>query len=191
MGIGWTVLSISEIIDNQEFINLLVKDNGINLCKATNASRYPILAEVRKTLDCLKGYYAVSLANQGTSLSFLVSSSINFTDAEKFSDSGIEFKASVISNALNDGDYTWINLDNSGNDIAEDIPCQISFERGNPKLVFLIIERLSLLCGSFLVYEGSSNFFYLLNPGTNSQDVLEAWINKKHQNHSLLKQGDK
>lgn len=180
MGLSWSLISI---IDARHGMADWCERCGIDLSQATKTGRYPTPNEVRHALDTLNDYQAVYFnIFRRSVIHAIVSSAISSAEAETFSTADIHTKGKIVVNALcNQDDWsTEVNVyDPDDVEIGAEVPHRLYFGKGNLELNIVIAEKISRICGSFLLFKGSYGPYLipvLVNPGdTDPQQVVSKW----------------
>lgn len=200
MSLSWSLISIT---DARKAMGEWCAKAGIDLSKATATGRYPNLDEVCSVLNALGTYQANSYSFSGRSVFHAIVSVDSRNDSEAFPDISpgisIENKGNVTVNEPRSSQKwtTHVNVyasDNAEADAEVDIevPYKLYFKDGDLELNVIIAERLSRICGSFLLFEGSGESYLvpiLINPGdTNPQQVIRQW-NERFQQYGNALEG--
>jgi hypothetical protein len=132
-----------------EVVDWLV-DTGVTL-PVDNASRFPLIAEIRDVLDSLEGF------------------------TSEYDDNGIGSSWQAMITSLEDpesGAWTRLNITHQ-KDPSE--PQDIWFEKGHPELIVTIVSRLAVMCGTLVVIPDTGCPPLVVPAGADPDDLCAQW----------------
>ncbi len=150
MGIAYNVISAG-VVHQYPFAVECLRFHNMVPPPSSSPCRNPSPQELRNVLDELSGYttdYLVSPGNWQASVEAI---------------SGLRlFRSSTLVSVVDfRGDET--------------MPHVFYFEKGDPKLNILIVERLSRLCGPLFVFPDTGARPLLVTPGIDPIDAVKVW----------------
>jgi|GEM_PF-1249117 len=146
---------VSPLRANEKFAHWL-HDFGIVLPSSTE-SRFPTLREIYFVLEHLED--------------------CTFDSANDYFTGGTHWEADIIKRDCFDdqGVGEWANLcvmNYQGND---DTPLAFYFRKGFVRLMILIVQRLTEICGPLVIVQNSGYIPLLVTPETDIDQVVQTW----------------
>lgn len=137
----------------REGIAAWLEENGLPLPEGADRSRLPTVAEIRRVLEALPDYqveYHVTTGEHGC-----WEADVSWAEAP---DRG-----------------PWTNLQVLNFTADESVPAELCFSRGSPEVVVLILERISRLCGPFVLVDDSAMVPLIVSPSMCIEHALRDW----------------
>jgi hypothetical protein len=148
MGVLYTVIPL--LPDHRDELEDWLR--SLNMASPADAGRYPSLQELRSVLDHLEGYsirYSTSRVLPG------------------------HWYADIVQADQRNGEWAFIVVnDYTG---METDAYKFGFERGAPRLMLLILQRVASLCGPLLVVPDTGALPIIVTPDLDLDQALHTW----------------
>lgn len=146
MGVTWTVIPL--LPDKRDAIAAWLR--SLDIACPAGAGRYPSLRELRAVLDHLEGY------------------SISYS-----TDALGNWFADIVQADQADGDWAYLVVnDYNGN---ETTPQTFWFERGAPRVMLLILQRLARVCGPLMLVPDTGELPVVVTLDLDLVQALRVW----------------
>ncbi len=164
MGVSYMVEPFNAEAFDKPWLTEQLNDQQLRLPVDGVQGRYPTAREIRRVLDTLEGYrveYRVEDGGDSTPWVARVE--------EVVGDETVLVAGFIVPRR---GKYATIRMLEFDGD--EDTSHWIYFEKGDPDLNLLILERLTHICGPQLVYTAESELLHLVIPGADVEALLQV-----------------